>query len=451
MVFFLRFLILCQITIGILQAQHEQQKKPNILLILTDDQGYADVSYAGTTDLKTPHIDALRKEGMLFTHFYTNAPVCAPTRAAIMTGKNPDRVGVPGLIRSNTKNNWGFLDPKTILIPQRLKEGGYHTAHIGKWNLGLVSPNLPNEKGFDLFHGWLEDMMEDYVVKRREGKNFMRLNKQEIDPEGHATDLFSQWATEYIHSRKNEENPFFLYLAYNAPHFPVQPPEAYYQKVLKRDPNLPKKRAKLIAFIEHLDDGIGQVVKALKESGQYENTLIIFTSDNGGHLPSLANNGLLRDGKQSMYEGGLRVPTLIVWPNKVEKGSVTDQLNATVDIFPTLLSIAGLNQNDSFDGRSFLPTLLGNPAMEERELYFVRREGGMKYGGKAYHAIRVGNWKLLQNTPYQPLELYNLEQDPFEKKNLIEVYPEKAKELNQKMMIHIQKGGQIPWQKKVEH
>lgn len=450
-VFFLRFLILWPITIGILQAQHEELKKPNILLILTDDQGYADVSYAGTTDLKTPHIDALRKEGMLFTHFYTNAPVCAPTRAAIMTGKNPDRVGVPGLIRSNTKNNWGFLDPKTILIPQRLKAGGYHTAHIGKWNLGLVSPNLPNEKGFDLFHGWLEDMMEDYVVKRREGKNFMRLNNQEIDPEGHATDLFSQWATEYIHSRKNEENPFFLYLAYNAPHFPVQPPEAYYQKVLKRDPNLPKKRAKLIAFIEHLDDGIGQVVKALKESGQYENTLIIFTSDNGGHLPSLANNGLLRDGKQSMYEGGLRVPTLMVWPNKVEKGSVTDQLNATVDIFPTLLSIAGLNQNDSIDGRSFLPTLLGNPVMEERELYFVRREGGMKYGGKAYHAIRVGNWKLLQNTPYQPLELYNLEQDPFEKKNLIEVYPEKAKELNQKMMIHIQKGGQIPWQKKVEH
>jgi len=141
----------------------------------------------------------------------------------------------------------------------------------------------------------------------------------------------------------------------------------------------------------------------------------------------------------------------MVWPNKVEKGSVTDQLNATVDIFPTLLSIAGLNQNDSIDGRSFLPTLLGNPVMEERELYFVRREGGMKYGGKAYHAIRVGNWKLLQNTPYEPLELYNLEQDPFEKKNLIEVYPEKAKELNQKMMIHIQKGGQIPWQKKVEH
>ncbi|MGB1020786.1 MAG: sulfatase family protein [Flavobacteriaceae bacterium] len=443
----LGFLIFGQMTVGMAQAQQQQKKKPNILLILTDDQGYADVSFAGTKDLKTPHIDALRKEGMLFTHFYTNAPVCAPTRAAIMTGKNPDRVGVPGLIRSNPKNNWGFLDPNTILIPQRIKEAGYHTAHIGKWNLGLASPNLPNEKGFDLFHGWLEDMMEDYVVKRRVGKNFMRLNTQEIDPEGHATDLFSQWAADYIQLRKNEKTPFFLYLAYNAPHFPVQPPESYYQKVLKRDPSLPKKRAKLIAFIEHLDDGIGQVVKALKESGQYKNTLIIFTSDNGGHLPSLANNGPLRDGKQSMYEGGLRVPTVMVWPNRIKKGSTTHQLNATVDIFPTLLAIAELDQNDSLDGRSFLSTLLGKPKEEERELYFVRREGGMKYGGKAYHAIRVGHWKLLQNSPYKPLELYDLMEDPYEKKNVIEDYPEKAKELNQKLMIHIQKGGRIPWQR----
>ena len=168
--------------------------------------------------------------------------------------------------------------------------------------MGLSSPNLPNQKGFDLFHGWLEDMMEDYVFKRRMGQNFMRLNEKEIDPVGHATDLFSQWAVDYIQSRKNIEEPFFLYLAYNAPHFPVQPPEAYYQRVLKREPNIPKKRAKLIAFIEHLDEGIGKVIRSLKGSGQYDNTLIIFTSDNGGHLPSLANNGLLRDGKQSMYE-----------------------------------------------------------------------------------------------------------------------------------------------------
>ena len=434
---------------SIAEASLAKEKKPNILLILTDDQGYEDVSFTGTKDLNTPAIDYLREEGMRFTYFYTNSPVCAPTRASIMTGKNPDRVGVPGLIRTNPNNNWGFLDPNVILLPMRLKEAGYHTSLIGKWNLGLSSPNLPNQKGFDLFHGWLEDMMEDYVFKRRMGQNFMRLNEKEIDPMGHATDLFSQWAVDYIQSRKNIEEPFFLYLAYNAPHFPVQPPEAYYQRVLKREPNIPKKRAKLIAFIEHLDEGIGKVIRSLKDSGQYDNTLIIFTSDNGGHLPSLANNGLLRDGKQSMYEGGLRVPTVMVWPDKIEKGSTTEQVNATVDIYPTLLSIAGLENNDSLNGRSFHSTLLGGEQpSEDRELYFVRREGGIRYGGKAYHALRAGDWKLLQNSPFQPLELYNLKNDPYEKNNLMAVYPEKAEELNKKLRSHIQEGGKTPWQRK---
>src|SRR5690606_32959580 len=153
--------------------------------------------------------------------------------------------------------------------------------HIGKWNLGLESPNLPNEKGFDLFHGWLEDMMEDYEAHTRFGKNYMRLNENEIDPVGHATDLFSKWARDYIHSQVNVAAPFFLYLAYNAPHFPVQPPTEWKEKVQNRDPSLPAKRADLIALIEHMDDGIGSVIQALKESGQYENTLIIFSSDNG--------------------------------------------------------------------------------------------------------------------------------------------------------------------------
>lgn len=421
--------------------------RPNILIILTDDQGYQDVSYYGTEDLKTPTIDFLRNEGMRFDNFYANSPVCAPTRASLMSGRYPDRVGVPGLIRSHKEDNWGYLDTSAVLLPAKLAEAGYHTAHVGKWNLGLESPNLPNDKGFDLFHGWLEDMMENYVEKRRFGKNYMRLNGQEIDPEGHATDLFSQWASDYIVSRQKEEDPFFLYLAYNAPHFPVQPPEEYLAKVKSRNPGLPEKRAKLIALIEHMDYGIGQVIKALKETGQYDNTLILFTSDNGGHLPDMANNGKLRDGKQSMYEGGLRVPTVVVWPGKTAKGSFTSQVNTSMDVYPTLLEIAGVNAADKIDGRSFLPTLLGDEFPEQRELYFVRREGGITYGGKAYHALRKGDWKLLQNNPYQPLELYNLKEDPYEKNNLVKAYPEKVKELNSVMMEFIQEGGRIPWQK----
>ncbi len=429
-------------------SQNPSWKKPNILIILTDDQGYHDVAYYGTKDLQTPNIDALCKDGMRFDNFLTNSPVCAPTRAALLSGKYPDRVGVPGLIRFHPENNWGYLDPKTILLPQKLKEANYHTAHIGKWNLGLESPNLPNQKGFDLFHGWLEDMMDDYVIKRRHGENFMRLNDEVIDPPGHATDLFTAWAVDYISEQAKDDRPFFLYLAYNAPHFPVQPPKEWSDKVRQRDPGLPDKRSNLIAFIEHLDDGIGKVITSLKESGQYENTIIIFTSDNGGHLPDLANNGPLRDGKQSMYEGGLRVPTLVSWPGHITPGSSTNQVNVSMDIYPTLLQLAGVENSQTIEGRSFLNTLLGNSvAEEERVLYFTRREGGLTYGGKAYHALRMGDWKLLQNSPYQPMELYNLKTDPKEENDLIKLETEVYKKMNSILMQHIQEGGKTPWQK----
>ena len=430
------------------KSQNPPKNKPNILIILTDDQGYHDVSYYGTEDLQTPNIDALRKDGMRFDNFLTNSPVCAPTRAALLSGRYPDRVGVPGLIRFHPENNWGYLDPKTVLLPQKLKEANYHTAHIGKWNLGLESPNLPNQKGFDLFYGWLEDMMDDYMIKRRHSKNFMRLNNEIIDPPGHATDLFTEWAVDYISEQAKDEQPFFLYLAYNAPHFPVQPPKEWSDRVRQRNPGLPEKRSNLIAFIEHLDNGIGKVITSLKESGQYENTIILFTSDNGGHLPDLANNGPLRDGKQSMYEGGLRVPTLVSWPGQIAAGSSTNQLNLSMDIYPTVIQLAGVEINHTVEGRSFLNTLLGNTeAEEERVVYFTRREGGLTYGGKAYHALRKGDWKLLQNSPYQPMELYNLTTDPKEENDLIKSEPEIYKEMNSILMQHIQEGGKTPWQK----
>lgn len=278
--------------------------------------------------------------------------------------------------------------------------------------------------------------------------NFMRRNNEIIDPPGHATDLFTDWAVDYISQQAKDNQPFFLYLAYNAPHFPVQPPKEWLDRVHRRNPDLPEKRAKLVAFIEHLDDGIGKVVKALKESGQYENTLIIFTGDNGGHLPDLANNGSLRDGKQSMYEGGLRVPTFATWPGHIPAGTYTDQVNLSMDIYPTLLDLTGVKLTHSIEGRSFLNTLLGKSVQEEeRVLYFTRREGGLKYGGKAYHALRKGDWKLLQNSPYQPIELYNLKKDPLEQQDLINSEPEVVRILNELLMQHIQAGGKVPWQK----
>lgn len=430
-----------QDTLGIVE-------EPNILLILTDDQGYHDVSYYGTEDIRTPHIDQIAASGMRFDNFYANCPVCSPTRAALLTGRYQDYVGVPGVIRTNPRNSWGYLDPKATLLPQALKMEGYATAIIGKWHLGLESPNTPVERGFDYFHGWLGDMMDDYWTHRRHDINYMRFNGREIDPKGHATDLFTDWSVDYIKSQKDDNRPFFLYLAYNAPHFPVQPPKEWLDKVNRREKNIDETRAKLVAFIEHMDDGIGKVVTALKESGQYENTIIIFTSDNGGHLPSKANNGPLRNGKQSMYEGGLKVPTAISWPGRIKPGTSSVKMQISMDLYPTLLEAVGADVENNKEGQSFLSELMGSGTSSnaERTLYFTRREGGATYGGQPIYAVRKGDWKLLQNSPYEPFELYNLSIDPLEGNNLMKKNPEKYKELNGQLLKHIQMGGKVPWQ-----
>ncbi|MBT5847294.1 MAG: sulfatase-like hydrolase/transferase, partial [Verrucomicrobiales bacterium] len=288
------------------------QAKPNILIILADDLGYGDLSCYGAKDLKSPHLDALMASGMRFDSFYANCPVCSPTRAALLSGTYPDLVGVPGVIRTSPESNWGWLSPKAVLLPVPLKAAGYHTAIVGKWHLGLESPNTPNERGFDFFKGFLCDMIDDYYKHRRHGINYFRENQKEIDPPGHATDLFSNWAVDYLNKRKDNKQPFFLYLAYNAPHTPIQPPPDWLAKVKAREKGIAEPRAKLVALIEHMDDGIGKVIATLKANGQYENTLIIFSSDNGGQLNVGARCGNHRGGKQDMYEGGLKVPTCAV-------------------------------------------------------------------------------------------------------------------------------------------
>jgi arylsulfatase A-like enzyme len=455
-----------------------QARKPNIVVILVDDLGYGDLSSYGAKDLKTPHIDNLVAAGMRFDNFYANCPVCSPTRASLLTGRYPDLVGVPGVIRTHITNNWGFLAPQAVLLPKLLKRAGYHTAIVGKWHLGLQSPNTPNERGFDHFHGFLGDMMDDYYKHRRHGINYMRLNEKEIEPKGHATDLFSQWATDYIKERSRSKQPFFLYLAYNAPHTPIQPPEEWFKKVKKREKNISDKRAKLVALIEHMDDGIGRVIASLKENGFYNNTFIVFTSDNGGQIGVGANNGLLRAGKGTMYEGGIRVPMCAVWLGKIKAGSRSDRVALTMDLFPTICEAAGIgkhvilseaqrseesgqskpapsagSQDDKktvvdyeIDGRSILPTLLGKSrSAEDRFLFWVRREGG-GYGGRACYAARFGDFKLLQNSPFEPLLLYNLKDDPQEQSPLERRHPMYNK-LFAALRDHIIEAGAVPWQK----
>ena len=426
------------------------QAKPNILIILVDDLGYGDLSCYGAKDLKTPNIDALMADGMRFDSFYANCPVCSPTRAALLSGTYPDLVGVPGVIRTHPQNNWGFLSEKAVLLPNPLKAVGYHTAIIGKWHLGLKSPNTPNERGFDYFKGFLCDMIDDYYKHRRGGINFFRENEKEIDPHGHATDLFTEWAIDYLKNHKKSKNPFFMYLAYNAPHTPIQPPNDWYKKVKTREEEITDKRAKLVALIEHLDQGIGDVIAALKKNGEYENTLIIFSSDNGGQVNVGGTNGPHRGGKQDMYEGGVKVPTCAVWKGHIKPGNRSNLQGLSMDIYPTVCEVAGAKVPKYVKGVSIMPTLLGQLQKIQRDMVFVRREGGGKYNGQDYHAFRRGDWKIVHNSPYEPLELYNLAEDQLEKNNMANKAPKIYNELKAALRKHYQRAGQVPWQKPVK-
>ncbi len=420
---------------------------PNFLLILTDDHGIGDVSAYRPADVRTPNIDRLAAQGMRFTRMRANATVCSPTRAALLTGRYPDRVGVPGVIRTQPADSWGWFHPAITTVADHLRTAGYHTALIGKWHLGLTPPNTPNLRGFDLFHGFLGDMMDSYTLHRRHGENYMRLNTAIIQPEGHATDLFTRWASDHLRERARDPGkPFFLHLAYNAPHFPIEPPADWLARTTARLPDTPAPRLRNIAFVEHLDHSIGQLLDVLQETGLATNTLVIFTSDNGGSLAHAQNNDPWRGGKQSHYDGGLRVPFIARWPDHIQPGSLSSYAGLVFDVFPTFLELAGVALPADLDAVSLLPVLRGSAIDTPRDLYFVRREGGPTYGGQSYQALIRDDWKLLRNDPYSPFELYHLRDDPGETNNLARSNPAKLRELAEALRHHTQRAGSIPWQ-----
>jgi len=427
-------------------------QRPNIIVILTDDLGYGDLSCFGGPNLRTPHIDRIAAEGVRLTRFYANSPVCSPSRASLMTGRYPDLVGVPGVIRTLAENSWGYFSPDAVTLPDLLKRAGYHTALVGKWHLGLEPENHPCLRGFDYFHGFLGDMMDDYWTHRRHRQNYMRRNDQVIDPEGHATDLFTDWAEAYVRQQTAENCPFFLYLAYNAPHLPIQPPEEWLARVREREPGVSEKRARYIALIEHLDAGVGRLLEALDEIGAAGDTLVIFTSDNGGLLSAGAWNGPLRGEKQDMYEGGIRVPACVRWPDRIPAGTESDALAMIMDILPTCCEAAGVSVEHWIEGSSFLPVLMGQARdMPDRVLHWVRREGtgtGIRtYLGQEYYAVRRKDAKLLHNGPFQSLELYDLAEDEREIRDLAGSAPHLFRELGRLMQRQVQRAGAVPWQK----
>ena len=425
--------------------------RPNVIMILVDDMGFGDISCQGAAnDLHTPNIDRMLNNGVRFANLYANSNVSSPSRAALLTGEFPDMAGIPGVIRTDPEDSWGFLSQNLETLPERLKRSGYHTAIVGKWHLGLEAPNLPNLRGFDFFHGFLGDMMDNYMTHIRDGKNYMRLNNKVIDPQGHATDIFTQWAIDYVGEHKSDKKPYFLYLAYNAPHDPIQPPVEWLEKVRKREASATPKRARLVALVEHLDYNIGRLYNYLKQEGELENTVILFASDNGGALNFAANNGHWRGGKGQMYEGGIRVPGGIYWNGHV-KPQVCHEPVLLFDFFQTICQLAEGKKykNISNASLSLVDVLKGGeaPQAAQRHFCWMRREGNLNFGGRDFYAARRGDLKILQKNPFSPYEIYDLKNDSLETKNIINLKNPEHKALYKEMMSHVRRAGAISWQK----
>jgi arylsulfatase A-like enzyme len=418
---------------------HAETLRPNILIIMADDLGYGDLSSYGAKDMRTPHLDKLISESMRFDEFHANSCVCSPTRAALLSGRYPELAGVPGVIRHYENGNWGYLDPNSTLLTNVFQKNGYHTSLIGKWHLGLTEENLPNSRGFDEFHGWLGDMMDDYWKHTRAGQNYMRLNGQKIQTTGHATDLFTEWAMASIERRAKESRPWFQFLAYNAPHDPIQPPPEWLEKVKQREQGISDKRAALVALIEHMDHGIGKVLTALEKSGQDKNTIVVFTSDNGGALRFSANNGSLRDGKGHFYEGGIKVPTSVRWSGKIPANK-TDFRALTMDLLPTLADLCEVPVELKIEGRSFKQLLLtgSQPAFE-------RPEHHMWLEKVTKQAMRLGDWKIIRSDSKSPAELYDLKNDPLEANDLASKEPQRVKQMTAALDAHLAASQSVPW------
>ncbi len=422
-------------------ATFAAESRPNVLIILVDDLGYGDLSCYGARDLRTPHIDRLMSQGVRFNEFYANSCVCSPTRAALLTGRYPGLVGVPGVVRTDDADNWGYLQPDAVALPTFFQRTGYHTSLVGKWHVGLKPENHPNRRGFNAFKGFLGDMMDDYWHHRRHGVNYMRDDSEEIDPKGHATDLFTQWSIDMLECYAEKPGPFLHYLAYNAPHAPIQPPETWLRVYQEREPDTDPLRSQIAAFIEHLDDGVGRVLSALDRLGLASNTIVVFTSDNGGSLRYGSNNGPLRGGKTQMYEGGLKVCGCFRWPQRIKPRS-TNYRALTMDILPTLADLCGVPIGVTVDGASLKQLLLqGNQEPFDRVDYHVWLQGGTK------EALRAGDWKLVRERQEAGTELYDVANDPHEKVDLASQQPERVAELTRRLLEHRRQASNVPWRR----
>lgn len=404
-------------------AAEDLASRPNIVLIVADDLGYGDLGCYGGRRARTPHLDRLAQEGLRLTDFHANAASCSPTRAALLTGRYQQRSGV---VEALSERSPGLPDEARTMA-EYLKSAGYATGIFGKWHLGSRpdSRALPNRQGFDVFCGARHGGIDYVSHVDRYGRLDWWHDEKPVDEAGYATDLLTEHAVRFIERRRAE--PFFVYLPHLAVHFPWMEPtdESYreigknYDNQTKTGPHSPADVPRVVdRMIERLDDGVGKVMACLRRLNLDRNTLVIFTSDNGGYVnyagaKNVSSNAPLRGGKIGMYEGGHRVPCIAWWPNRIPAGGVNDATMMTMDLLPTFLELAGIplppgESLTALDGVSLVRPLLRGEPIAERTLFWQTAD--MK-------AVRRGRWKIVVQHE-QPAELYDLSNDLGERKNL---------------------------------
>lgn len=409
-------------------------EKPNIVHIVADDLGWKDVGFNGATDIRTPNLDALAAGGAHLQQFYVQ-PMCTPTRAALMTGRYPFRYGLQTAVIPSV-SAYG-LDLSERLLPQVLKDAGYRTAIIGKWHLGHADRQYwPKQRGFDYQYGALIGEL-DYFTHEESGHLDWFRNNEQVREEGYTTTLFGDDAVRYI-EQQDERQPFYLYLAFNAPHTPYQAPQAYIDRFAHiEDPT----RRVYAAMVACLDENIGRVMEALERKGLRKNTLVLFHSDNGGTKNAMfagvmadvskvripCDNGPYRDGKGSLFEGGTRVCAFANWPGRIKAQPVDGVMHA-VDVFATFTALANASTAGCkpIDGLNVWDTIAqGAPSPRSEVIYNIEPFRA---------AVRQGDWKLIWRTMLpSSVDLYNLAEDPSEAQNLAAQHPEKVAAMQQRL------------------
>jgi len=400
----------------------KEYAKPNVIIIVSDDQGYADVSFhAHPDEVSTPAIDKLANQGVIFTNAYASAYVCAPTRAGLLTGRYQQRFG---FYRAADSRAGMPLSEKTLA--DYLKEEGYATGIFGKWHLGLEYDYRPLQRGFDEFYGFLGHGAHDYFdLSCEEGTehNCIYRNNEIVNDEGYLTDVLADEASNFIKKHAGGPNPFFLYLPFNAVHWPLQAPEVDIAKFNTGNSD----RDIMLGMLYRMDEAVNKVYQTLKSTGEYENTLLFYFSDNGGAKKIHANNSPLRDYKQSTYEGGVRVPFFVSWPNVIKPGSEQEPV-ISLDILPTILDAIGKKppQKLVLDGRSMMPIFQSNLQKPlHDQLYWD--------GNEDKWAVREGDFKLVKNRS-GAIELYDLSNDIGESQNIKDTNPAMAENLEAKYL-----------------